>query len=333
MQVFHPSHRPWKSLRDSHIPTASTTAYIWTEKVRRKQPRQINQQLRVGQIKLPKWAKCSCQTHALRFLYHVTLKQDRVIEMIPFPKPECQLPVIVSPEEILRLLEAAPSFSHQVIFSTMYGTGLRVSEALHLRVPDLDSQRMMIRIEQGKGHRDRYVPLSPKLLELLRTYWRKASTAALAVPRTVSQPTSEPRGRRRCHSSSQRACWLEETVSPHSLRHAYAVHLLEAGTDIRKIHCCWVIAVYPPRPAISVWPPPRSAPPPAPWICFRCPSLIQNPRPPLHAAGVGSRRYRARARRPVSPGACCFSVSAAEAGAALDRTLSHRGARRSSGTM
>jgi len=111
---------------------------------------------------------------ALRFLYTVTLKQDQVIAMIPAPRNETRLPVILSSEEVLRLLEAAPSFSYHVIFSTMYGTGMRVSEALHLRIPHLDSQRMMIQIEQDKGRKDRYVPLSSKLLELLRTYWRKS---------------------------------------------------------------------------------------------------------------------------------------------------------------
>ena len=172
---------------------------------------------------------------ALRFLYRVTLQQDRVIEMIPFPKQEYQLPVILSPVEVLRLLEAAPSFSHQVIFSTMYGTGLRVSEALHLRVPDLDSQRMMIRIEQGKGHRDRYVPLSPKLLELLRTYWRKLRPQPWLFPgQFPHQPLSREAVSNAIAQASERA-GLKKHVSPHSLRHAYAVHLLEAGTDIRKI--------------------------------------------------------------------------------------------------
>jgi site-specific recombinase XerD len=172
---------------------------------------------------------------ALRFLYHVTLKQDRGIEMIPFPKQEYQLPVILSPEEVLRLLEAAPSFSHQVIFKTMYGTGVRVSEALHLQVPDLDSQRMMIRIEQGKGHRDRYVPLSPKLLELLRTYWRKLRPQPWLFPgQFPHQPLSRHAVGDAIAQASERA-GLKKHISPHSLRHAYAVHLLEAGIDIRKI--------------------------------------------------------------------------------------------------
>jgi site-specific recombinase XerD len=172
---------------------------------------------------------------ALRFLYHVTLKQDRIIETIPFPKQEYPLPVIVSPEEVLRLLEAAPSLTHHVIFSTLYGTGLRVSEALHLRVPDLDSQRMMIRIEQGKGHRDRYVPLSPKLLELLRTYWRKTRPQPWLFPgQFPNQPLRREAVRDAIARASEHA-GLKKQISPHSLRHAYAVHLLEAGTDIRKI--------------------------------------------------------------------------------------------------
>jgi integrase/recombinase XerD len=172
---------------------------------------------------------------ALRFLYAVTLKQERVIEMIPTPKAEYRLPVILSPEEVLRLLQAAPSFSHRVIFSTMYGTGVRVSEALHLRASHIDSQRRMIRIEQGKGHRDRYVQLSPKLLELLRTYWRKVQPREWLFPgQDPSQPLSREAVGQAVTHAGQRA-GLTKDPSPHSLRHAYAVHLLEAGTDVRKI--------------------------------------------------------------------------------------------------
>jgi integrase/recombinase XerD len=198
------------------------------------------EEIRSYQIYLAKERKVGISSRtvavsALRFLYHVTLKQDRIIEMIPFPKQEYRLPVILSPEEVLRLLQAAPSFSHQVIFSTLYGTGLRVSEALHLRVPDLDSQRMMIRIEQGKGHRDRYVPLSPKLLELLRTYWRKLRPQPWLFPgQFPNQPLRREAVRDAIARTSERA-GLKKQISPHSLRHAYAVHLLEAGTDLRKI--------------------------------------------------------------------------------------------------
>ena len=172
---------------------------------------------------------------ALRFLYKVTLKRDWPFELIPAPKSETRLPVILSPEEVLRLLQAAPSFSHHVIFSTMYGTGVRVSEAVHLHAADIDSQRMMIRIEQGKGRKDRYVQLSPKLLELLRSYWRQVRPRDWLFP---GQPSSEPLSRdavgQAVTHASERA-GLKKRPSPHSLRHAYAVHLLEAGTDLRKI--------------------------------------------------------------------------------------------------
>src|ERR1041385_1585675 len=172
---------------------------------------------------------------ALRFLYGTTLKRERFLEMLPTPRMEHHLPVILSPAEVLRFLEAAPSFSHHVIFSTMYGTGMRVSEALHLQARHIDSQRMMIRIEQSKGNRDRDVQLSPKLLELLRTYWRKARPQEWLFP---GQDPRQPLSREAVGQAVTRAAQLaglSKTLSPHCLRHAFAVHLLEAGTDLRKI--------------------------------------------------------------------------------------------------
>jgi site-specific recombinase XerD len=206
-----------------------------------KSPERLgSQEIRSYQIYLAKERRVSVSSRtvaasALRFLYAVTLKQDRVIEMIPTPKAEHRLPVILSPEEVLRLLEAAPSFSHRAIYSTMYGTGVRVSEALHLRASHIDSQRMTIRIEQGKGRKDRYVQLSPKLLELLRVYWRQVRPREWLFPgQDPNQPLSrEAVGKALTHAS--RRAGLSKDISPHSLRHAYAVHLLEAGTDLRKI--------------------------------------------------------------------------------------------------
>src|SRR5579864_2452627 len=145
-----------------------------------KSPEQLSREdIREYQLYLAKDRRVSVNSRlvamtALRFLYGVTLQRERFIEMLPMPRREHYLPVILSPAEVLRFLEAAPSFSHRVIFSTMYGTGMRVSEAVHLRVGDIDSQRMMIRIDQGKGHKDRFVQLSAKLLDLLRCYWRQA---------------------------------------------------------------------------------------------------------------------------------------------------------------
>ena len=145
-----------------------------------KSPDQLGpEDIRAYQIYLADEKKVAVSTRilavsALRFFYAVTLQRDWTLQLIiPTPKKDHRLPVILSPQEVLQLLQAAPSFTHHVIFSTMYGTGMRVSEAVHLRAANIDSQRMMIRIELSKGHKDRDVQLSPKLLELLRCYWRK----------------------------------------------------------------------------------------------------------------------------------------------------------------
>jgi site-specific recombinase XerD len=202
-----------------------------------KSPERLGpEEIRSYQIYLAKERKVSVSsrtvaTSALRFLCAVTLKQDRVIEMIPTPKAEYRLPVILSPEEVLRLLQAAPSFSYHVIFSTMYGTGVRVSEVLHLRAPHIDSPRMMIRIEQGKGHRDRYVPLSPKLLELLRTYWRKLRPQPWLFPgQFPAQPLSREAVRDAVAQAGDRA-GLNKHVSPHSLRHYAASGTIPLGSN------------------------------------------------------------------------------------------------------
>jgi len=206
-----------------------------------RSPEQLGpEEIRTYQIYLADERKLSVSTRilavsALRFLYAVTLKRGWTVQLIPTPKKDHRLPVILSPQEVLRLLQAAPSFSHHVIFSTMYGTGMRVSEAVHLRAANIDSQRMMIRIELSKGHKDRDVQLSPKLLELLRCYWRTVRPGEWMFPgQNPHQPLSRDAVGNAVTDASERA-GLKKHTSPHSLRHAYAVHLLEAGTDIRKI--------------------------------------------------------------------------------------------------
>lgn len=206
-----------------------------------RSPEQLGpEEIRTYQIYLADERKLSVSTRilavsALRFLYAVTLKRDWTVQLIPTPKKDHRLPVILSPQEVLQLLQAAPSFSHHVIFSTMYGTGMRVSEAVHLRAANIDSQRMMIRIELSKGHKDRDVQLSPKLLELLRCYWRTVRPGEWMFPgQNPHQPLSRDAVGNAVTDASERA-GLKKHTSPHSLRHAYAVHLLEAGTDIRKI--------------------------------------------------------------------------------------------------
>jgi integrase/recombinase XerD len=206
-----------------------------------KSPEQLGpEEIRAYQIYLAEERKVSVGTRivavsALRFLYAVTLRCDWTVQLIPAPKKDHRLPVILSPQEVLELLQAAPSFPHHVIFSTMYGTGMRVSEAVHLRAGNIDSQRMMIRIELSKGHKGRDVQLSPKLLELLRCYWRKVRPGEWMFPGQIpNQPLTREAVGDAVVQAGQRA-GLKKHTTPHSLRHAYAVHLLEAGTDVRRI--------------------------------------------------------------------------------------------------
>ena len=206
-----------------------------------KSPEQLGpEEIRAYQIYLAEERKVAVGTRivavsALRFLYAVTLRCDWTVQLIPAPKKDHRLPVILSPQEVLQLLQAAPSFHHHVIFSTMYGTGMRVSEAVHLRPANIDSQRMMIRIELSKGHKGRDVQLSPKLLELLRCYWRKVRPGEWMFPGQIpNQPLTREAVGDAVVQAGQRA-GLKKHTTPHSLRHAYAVHLLEAGTDVRRI--------------------------------------------------------------------------------------------------
>jgi integrase/recombinase XerD len=173
---------------------------------------------------------------ALRFFYKVTLKKDwPVSEAIPMPKLPRKLPVVLSPEEVLRLLDAVKSLKHRALLTTCYAAGLRISEACQLKVTDVDSQRMMLRIEQGKGQRDRYVMLSPRLLEILREWWKWRRPRHWLFPgEDPNHPITTGTVARACQLAHWRS-GLSKSVHPHALRHAFAVHLLEAGTDVRTI--------------------------------------------------------------------------------------------------
>jgi site-specific recombinase XerD len=173
---------------------------------------------------------------ALRFLYTVTLKRDWTIgDIIPAPKkPQC-LPIVLSPDEVLQFLECVPGLKHRAILTTCYAAGLRISEALHLKPTDIDSSRMVIRVEQGKGQKDRYVMLSPKLLELLRAWWHAARPRHWLFPsQIVTNPLTRSAVEQVCQQAHARSR-IRKPITPHSLRHAFAVHLLEAGTDVRTI--------------------------------------------------------------------------------------------------
>jgi len=172
---------------------------------------------------------------AVRFLYRVTLKKEWAFEdVLPLPKKPQTLPVVLSPEEVQQFLGVLENLKHRAILTTCYAAGLRISEAVHLTPTAIDSQRMVIRVAQGKGQKDRYVMLSPALLAILRNYWRTARPKDWLFPGDrPGEPITTDAGD--ACQKARRLSGLSKPVTPHSLRHAFAVHLLEAGTDVRTI--------------------------------------------------------------------------------------------------
>jgi integrase/recombinase XerD len=174
-------------------------------------------------------------TAALRFLYNVTLKRGwNLTTSIPAPRQPKKLPIVLSRAEVRHFLGCVEGIKHRAILTTCYAAGLRVSEAIRLKTSSLDTQRMVIRVVQGKGHKDRYVMLSPKLLEMLRDYWRIVRPKEWLFPGYGGQPITRHAVEHACREVWLRA-GITKPISPHSLRHAFAAHLLEAGTDLRTI--------------------------------------------------------------------------------------------------
>lgn len=173
---------------------------------------------------------------ALRFLYKVSLKREWPFdEVIPAPKKPQKLPVVLSPGEVLHFLDCVGSAKHRTILTACYAAGLRISESVRLKVTDIDSKRMVIRVEQGKGQKDRYVMLSPQLLATMRAYWRAARPNAWLFEGDVpGKPIDRSAVGQACQKA-RRLSRISKPITPHSLRHAFAVHLLESGTDVRTI--------------------------------------------------------------------------------------------------
>jgi integrase/recombinase XerD len=181
------------------------------------------------------WSYFNQAVCALRFLYRHTLGRDWVIAHIPFPRQPRKLPVVLSQAEVIRLFDAIRSLKLRAMLMTAYAAGLRLAEVTHLQVSDIDSERMVIRVRQGKGQKDRYVMLSPTLLELLRLYWRAERPTTWLFPRKRrDQPINHSVVQRACHQAGVDA-GLTKRVTVRSLRHSFATHLLEAGTNIRVI--------------------------------------------------------------------------------------------------
>jgi integrase/recombinase XerD len=181
------------------------------------------------------WPALNQTVCALRFFYGVTLRQNEIPERIPYARLPDKLPVVLSADEIVRFLEAVPNLKTRTALTTAYAAGLRASEAVGLRIRNIDSGRMVIRVEHGKGSRDRYVMLSAQLLGILRSYWRLARPADWLFPgRDPSGPMDVQVLHKACRSARV-AAGLDKRVTVHMLRHSFATHLLESGTDIRII--------------------------------------------------------------------------------------------------
>jgi site-specific recombinase XerD len=179
---------------------------------------------------------------ALRFLYKKTLRRrDIDLEDLPLVKAPKKLPVVLSPEEVAHLIEAAPNLIHRTLLLLLHATGLRRAEAARLRIEDIDSSLMLIHVRQGKGSRDRELPLTPKVLAALREYWRTCKIKprrylfpSRVEPTAQERPISDKTIWNACHEAALRA-GLTKRIGPHTLRHSFATHMLEAGADLRTI--------------------------------------------------------------------------------------------------
>jgi len=192
-------------------------------------------QLYLVQEKKVSWATYIQTTAALRFLYGKTLDRAFMLEKIPYPKRPKYLPTVLSADEVGRLLKAARSLKHRALLMALYGAGLRVSEACRLRPSDIDSTRMMIHVRQAKGKKDRQVMLSAVLLDALRRYWKLRRPARWLFPgRRPDKPMSAKGVFCMVRGVAARAK-ITKIVSPHTLRHSFATHLLESGSDLRTI--------------------------------------------------------------------------------------------------
>lgn len=173
---------------------------------------------------------------AFKFFFEVTVKRPHVVAAIPYPRRPQKLPDVLSRDEVERLLSSIHSLKYRALFMTTYGAGLRISEACSLRTTDLDRERMLIHVRCGKGRKDRYVMLSPRLLACLEAYWlAMRPRGAYLFP---GRPGDKAVSRKMAHRVLAKAvaeCAFTKHVTPHSLRHAFATHLLEAGTDLRTI--------------------------------------------------------------------------------------------------
>jgi site-specific recombinase XerD len=222
---------------DAYVDQVAKFARYFSRSPEQLGPEEIRRyQVHLVQEKKVAWSTFNQAVCALRFLYRVTLAKDWPITHIPYAKRPKRLPIVLSADEVQRLLACVQFLKARLALTTAYAAGLRISEATHLKVADLDSSRMMIRVQQGKGAKDRYVPLSRRLLEELRAYWRLGRPADWLFPgyRDRRQPIHSGSVQRVCQRAAK-AAGINKHVTPHTLRHSFATHLLEAGVDLPAI--------------------------------------------------------------------------------------------------
>src|SRR6202049_1768998 len=254
----HPSHRPVSALRARMIEDMRLRGF--TERTRNDYVRTVRAfaafigrspdtatvedlrrfQLHQTQIGMQP-PSINSAVAALRFFFNVTLERPDLARRLTIVREPRRLPAVLSVEEVTLLLQAAPGPKYKAALATAYGAGLRVSEVVALKVGDIDSQRMLLRVEQGKGRKDRHAMLSPQLLELLRTWWRDGRRLGVLLPRGWLVPGRHPgapvstRQLNRAVPAAAEAAGIKKRVAPATLRHSFATHLLEQDTDIRVI--------------------------------------------------------------------------------------------------
>jgi site-specific recombinase XerD len=187
------------------------------------------------ETKKASWTTYNQTVCALRFLYRNTLGREEVIEHIPFPKREKKLPVVLSVEEVFCLLDAVKNVKHRTVLMTMYAAGLRLSEALHLKIGDIDGSRGLICVRQGKGKKDRYVDLTPSLRRILRDYYTSYRPTNWLFPGKIPGRPMHPTAVQKAVGMARLRARLNKPVCTHTMRHCFATHLLEAGTNLRTI--------------------------------------------------------------------------------------------------
>lgn len=191
--------------------------------------------LHLIEVRKLSWSSCNVAAQGLKFFYRITLKRSEAQFVIPRARAPQKLPQILAREEVARLIESAANPKHRAVLMTTYGAGLRLNEVCHLKLSDIDSSRMTLRVEQGKGAKDRYTLLSPRLLTELRRYWSGYRPKQwLFTNKNGTHPISDTMVQRIYHAAKARA-GIRKEGGIHALRHAFATHLLEAGVDIHTI--------------------------------------------------------------------------------------------------